>query len=207
VFRSHGDTQSYVKCTLATGNLLVRKGDYRAAREMLGALLGDTDALREATIRCTLGWCAIHLDHLDEALSHFAEVARCISGSPVHVARAAYGAGSALLRLGRLDAAVAQLESARGTFLAHDLIEEAGLSGLEIVEVRLLQHNRTAAQSLSSQIVSEFTAARMNRRAIMALAYLHDAVGSSATAETARDVHNYIAALRTDPTCEFMAIN
>ena len=29
VFNAHGDTRLYVKCTLATGNLLVRKGDYR----------------------------------------------------------------------------------------------------------------------------------------------------------------------------------
>lgn len=208
VFKAHGDTQLYVKCTLATGNLLVRKGDYRAAREMLGGLLGSDDSLREATIRCTLGWCAIHLDHFEEALSRFAEVADCIAGSPVHVARASYGTGSALLRLGRLDAATERLQFARETFLDHDLIEEAGLCGLEIVEAHILRNERIQAQSLSSQIVSDFSAAHLSRRAITALAYLQDAVGTTgATAETARNVHNYITALRTDPNREFAAIN
>lgn len=208
VFRSHGDTQSYVKCTLATGNLLVRNGDHRAAREMLAGLLGSGDSLREATVRCTLGWCAIHLSQLDEALSHFDEVARCIAGSPVHVARAAYGAGSAFLRLGDLEAAIRHLQSARRTFLVHNLVEEAGLSGLELVEVFLLRSELAAAHSLSSQIVGEFTAAHLNRRAITALAYLQDAVATTnATAETARNVYDYIAALRADPTREFMTIN
>ncbi len=208
VFQSHGDTQSYVKCTLATGNLLVRAGDYRAAREMLSGLLGSDDSLREATVRCTLGWCAIHLSQLDEALSHFDEVSRCIAESPVHVARASYGTGSARLRLGNLEAAIQHLQSARRTFLAHNLVEEAGLSGLEIVEALLLQNELAAARLLSSKIVSEFTAARLNRRAITALAYLQDAVATTnATAETARNVYDYIAALRTDPTREFVAIN
>jgi tetratricopeptide (TPR) repeat protein len=208
VFQSYGDTQSYVKCTLAMGNLLVRVGDYRAAREMLSGLLGSDDTLREATVRCTLGWCAIHLSRLDEALSHFDEVSRCIAESPVHVARASYGIGSAHLRLGDLQAAIQHLQSARWTFLVHNLVEEAGLSGLEIVEALLLQNEPAAARRLSAQIVGEFTAARLNRRAITALAYLHDAVATTnATAKTARNVYDYIAALRADPTREFVTIN
>src|SRR5207253_1822194 len=124
----------------------------------------------------------------------FTDVARYIAGSPVHVARAAHGAGSALLRLGRIDAAIERLETARRTFLAHELVEEAGLSGLEIVEARLLRGDRAEAQVLSSQIVSEFTAAKLNRRAITALAYLQETVITGGTAETARNVYNYLAA-------------
>jgi tetratricopeptide (TPR) repeat protein len=208
VFRGHRDTQLYVKCTLATGNLLVRKGDYRAAQEVMAGLLGRGDALHEATVLCTLGWCAIHLDRYEQALDHFSEVSRHIAGSPVHVARAAYGAGSALLRLGQLGSAIEHLRTARTTFLDHALVEEAGLSGLEIVEALLLQNDRTEAQALSAQIVGEFTAAKLSRRAITALAYLQDAVGTPvATAETARNVYNYLSALRTDPSLEFTAIN
>jgi tetratricopeptide (TPR) repeat protein len=207
VFRAHLDQPLYAKCTLATGNLLVRKGDYRGAREMLTRLL-DTGDSNEAMIRCTLGWCAIHLGEHTEALTHFAEVRRCTADAPLHVARAAYGSGSALLRLGMLDAAIEKLLSARKTFLDHNLVEEAGLSGLEIVEARLLQSDFTAAQSLSAVIANEFASAKLNRRAVTALAYLSDAVGTTrATPETARNVHTYITALRTDPTCEFTAIN
>jgi tetratricopeptide (TPR) repeat protein len=208
VFRAHLDNPLYAKCTLATGNLLVRKGDYRGAREMLSRLLGTGDSQREATIRCTLGWCAIHLGEHEDALTHFAEVRRCTADAPLHAARAAYGSGSALLRLGMLDAAIDNLRAARKTFLDHNLIEEAGLSGLEIVEARLLQSDFNAAQALSAVIVNEFTSANLNRRAVTALAYLNDAVGATrATPETARNVHSYLTALRTDPTCEFTAIN
>jgi tetratricopeptide (TPR) repeat protein len=208
VFNAHGDTRLYTKCTMATANLLVRRGDYRAAREILGGLVGSGDSVREATVRCTLGWCAIQLGAFEEALSHFHAVAQCVSKSPVHLARAEYGTGAALLRLGSLGGAVEHLHAARHAFLDHGLIEEAGLCGLEIVEARLIQSDRAAAQSLSAQIVSEFVSAKLSRRAITALAYLQDLVAATtATAETARNVRNYITALRVDPNCEFAAIN
>jgi tetratricopeptide (TPR) repeat protein len=209
IFLGYADTQAYVKCTLATGNLLVRKGDYRGAREMLEPLV-TADPLTAAKTRMALGWCAIHLNDAAAAMTHFEEAARgCrLLGLELESVRANYGAGSAMLRLHKFQEAITALRSTRETFLERGLIEEGGLSGLGIVEAHLVLGEVAAARSLAATIVGEFTAANLNRRAVTALAYLNDAItASSATPEVVRDVHAYINTLQTDPTREFTRAN
>ena len=198
------------QCTVAAGNLLVRRGDYRAAREVLRELLGDEDSESTARARFALGWCAIHLDLPDEALEHFKDALRRQRqlGSQLEAVRATYGAGCALVRLGRLEDAIDRLAFARSHFLEHAFVEEAGLSGLEIVEAQMLRDEFDAARMLAATIVHEFTMANLNRRAVAALAYLNDAIAaSSATPEIVRNVHAYITKLRLDPTREFVMVN
>lgn len=210
VFNDHGDEVRLAKSTLALGNLRVRRGDYRAAREVLGPLLRNGDPLLEATVRLTLGWCALHLDDYEDALAYFSDSAQTFTllGRNLSALKASCSVGSALLRLGNLDGAIAQLESAREQFLNERLVEEAGLAGLEVVEARLLRHEIQKAKLLAAQLVTEFNDAGLNRRAIAALAYLTDAIATSkATPETARGVHDYIVALRLDPSLDFAAIN
>jgi tetratricopeptide (TPR) repeat protein len=210
VFQSHGDTKSYVKCTLATGNLLVRAGDYRAAKEMLEGLALGSNPDHDAIAQLALGWCAIHLANPADALRCFTEAERLFQmlGRTHPTVRAAYGVGSALLHLGRLDEAIARLHSVRSRFLADKLIEEAGLSGLEIVEAQLLLNQTAEAKPLAAKLVQEFIEAGLNRRAVAALAYLNEAIAaSSATPDIVRSVHSYIFALRNDPNREFAAIN
>jgi tetratricopeptide (TPR) repeat protein len=209
VFRSHGDTQSYVKCTLATGNLLVRTGDYRGAREMLTPL-ATYESLIGSQARMALGWCAVHLGAAAEAIEHFNEAARgCrLLGRDLEAVRAIYGAGSAMLRLQRFKEAITTFRSTREMFLARGLVEEGGLSGLGIVEAQLVLGQVPAARKLAASLVREFANAKLNRRAVAALAYLNDAIAaSSATPDIARDVHAYIRALRTDPTRDFARAN
>lgn len=209
VFREHGDTSTYVKCTLAMGNLLVRTGDYRNAKDMLLPLLDD-DSFIAAQARMALGWCAVHLGSANEAIEHFHESARdCLRrGRELEAVRATYGAGAAMLRLHRFREAIATLLSTRETFLARGLVEEGGLSGLAIVEAQLVLGDAQAARRLAASLVREFTAAKLNRRAVAALAYLNDAIAaSSATPEIARDVHAYIVALQIDPTRDFARAN
>jgi tetratricopeptide (TPR) repeat protein len=209
VFRGHGDIDMDVKCTLATGNLLVRKGDYPAAKEVLTPLI-DIDSTTGPIVRMGLGWCGVHLGDAAEAIEHFNEAARGYqrTGRQIEAVRAAYGAGSAMLRLHHFREAIRTLQSTREKFLTHGLIEEGGLSGLGIVEAQLVLGKASAARTLASSLVQEFTAANLNRRAVAALAYLNDAIAaSSATPEIVRDVHAYISALQVDPTREFAYAN
>lgn len=209
VFSGYGDTQLYVKCTLAMGNLLVRKGDYRAAKGVLAPLVTDSPLIA-AKAHMALGWCAVHLNDAETAIEHFNEAARgCrILGRELEAVRAVYGAGSAMLRLHRFEEAIQTLRSTRETFLAQGLIEEGGLSGLGIVEAHLVLGQVDAARTLAASIVDEFTTGNLNRRAVAALAYLNDAIAaSSATPEVVRDVHAYIHTLQTDPTREFRQPN
>ena len=209
-FRDHGDDALYAKCTLAWGNLLVRRGDHRGAREVLLPLLGSVDPEREATALTALGWCDIELGNPAHALTRFAEARQrwTLLGRPIDATRVDYGAGAALLRLARLDDAIARLTDARRALLGFAVVEEAGLAGLELIEALLLQDRAAEAKRLASRIVQEFVAANLNRRAVAALAYLNEAIGSTeATPGTVRSVTTYVAALRHDPTREFARIN
>ena len=210
VFQDHGDTRRHAKCTLALGNLRVRRGDYRAAREVLVPLLGSDDPLREATARLALGWCAIHLDEPEQALLYFSDAANLHrrTGRHMEAARATTAIGTAFIRLGQLERALSELRSARDELTQHQLVEAAGLTGLEIVEVYMLQGEIDDATALAADLVREFTDAGLNRRAIAALAYLKDAIAAStATPEVVRDVHAYITSLRSNPACEFAHAN
>jgi tetratricopeptide (TPR) repeat protein len=210
VFLDHGDTRLYGKCTLALGNLLVRRGDHGAARTLFLELLPSADRDAAAIAHAALGWCALHLGEPGEALDHFTHASQLLHqlGWDLDIARATYGTGCALLRLGRLEEAIERLQFARERFTARTLVEEAGLSGLEIVEALMMREELDKAKQLAAKLVAEFASANLNRRAVAALAYLNDAMtASSATPEIVRSVHAYVSALRLDPTREFSTPN
>ncbi len=210
VFLDHGDTRLYGKCTLASGNLLVRRGDHAAARAQFLELLPTADRDASAIARCALGWCALHLGDPGEALDHFTHASQLLRQLDwdLDIVRASYGTGCALLRLGRLEEAIERLQFARERFTARTLVEEAGLSGLEIVEALVMREELEEAKQLAAKLVAEFASANLNRRAVAALAYLNEAMtASSATPEIVRSVHAYVSALRLDPTQEFSAPN
>ncbi|MGN6183225.1 MAG: tetratricopeptide repeat protein [Thermoanaerobaculia bacterium] len=210
VFHQHGDLRLYGKCTLSEGNLRVRRGDFAGAREVLRPFVLRAEPEARAIARVALGWCEIHVGDPADALHHFEAAGAYYQqkGWKVETTRAAYGAGSALLRLGRIDDAIAELASARELFLERNFAEEAGLSGLEIVECHLLRGEHDEARELASTIVREFAAASLNRRAVAAIASLNEAIAaSSATPEFARNVHLYVQSLRFDPEREYAIVN
>jgi NAD(P)-dependent dehydrogenase (short-subunit alcohol dehydrogenase family) len=87
------------------------------------------------------------------------------------------------------------------------MVEEAALSGLEIVEALLQSGARVDAARLAQEILGELRDVAFNDRALFALAYLSDAAQASrASAETARHVRGYIDSLREDPTREFVML-
>lgn len=206
VFRDHGDQVLLAKATLSTANLLVRRGDYRAAREVLLSIVGRTDAETNARVHTALGWTATELDLHDEAIDYFTTAAEGFRslGASIEVLRADYGKGHALLRRGSLDNAKTQLQVTRERLLMHRMVEEAGLCALDMVEVHLIEGERVEAKRLATRLVQEFTAASLNRRAVTALAYLNDMLESdSAPTELVRNVSEYLVHLRVDPNRDF----
>lgn len=211
IFMDHGDVALYAKCALSEGQLLLRRGDHRAARSILLPLLGSGDAEREGLVRNTLGWCAIEAGSGEEALAHLAEAKNRYRELEweVEVNRIDYGIGTALLRLGHLDESLRILNSARSRFLRRGLVEEAGLCGLGMAEVHLLHGQSDRARDLAVRLVQEFTNANLNRRAVAALAYLNEALASAVETppQVVRSVSTYISALRHDPQREFTVVN
>ena len=206
VFQGHHDHGLYAKCVLATGLLLIRRGNHSAAKKILGPLVGQLDPSSNGLALLALGWCCVYLGTPADAFPHFRKAAQTFDqlGQRVQSVRAAWGIGAALLRQGRLETALDQLTTVRELFLTQQLTEEAGLAGLEIVEAQIQRAHHEEAKVLAARVYGEFEEARMNHRAVAALGCLSEAVhASAATPEVVRSVHEYIVALRNDPTREY----
>lgn len=210
VFRDHGDTKRLVLCGIAEGVLLHRLRKYREAREAYLLLLASNgESLDQESFAClhhAIGHCSIDLGDFDVAE---ASLSRAIAifrelGQPLQALKGELGRGRLLVQKGEIERGIAHLRPVRREFLRHALIEEAGLSGLEIVEALLRRESASKAEALARQIVAEFTAAGLNTRAITALGYLHEAIASNkASAAMAHDVREYIVSLRTAPERDF----
>ena len=210
IFRNHSDHKRLILCGISEGVLLHRMRRYREAREAYLLLLpatddsGDRDAA--ACLYNVIGHCSVDLGDFEAAetyLSRAIEMFHAL-GQPLQAAKAELGRGRMFVRRGDVNRGIAHLRPIRAEFLRHRMIEEAGLCGLEIVEALLVCGSTTEAEALARQIIAEFTAASLNKRAISALGYLSEAIASRrASTEMVTNVREYIVSLRTSPEREF----
>lgn len=214
VFHDHGDSRLELYCGISEGLVLWRHGDVRGARELFEELLKVAQAVedREAMARLhnNIANCCIELYELDEADEHITRAKQLFSdlGWGAEKLRVQTLGGRVLLRRGDIDGAINILRRVRRALLQNQLIEEAGICGLEAVEAMLQQHAADDASALASEIVQQFTDAGLNRRAVMAVAYLREAIEArTASVHTAESVRAYIGELRKNPELEFEAIN
>ena len=212
VFEKYGDSRGRLFCGISEGALLHRTEKYREACDLYRSLLplaeevAGTDAL--ASIHNNLGHSAIELGDFAVAESHLSEAVRLFTGiaSPLQVARAELARGRLMIRSGALDQGITHLHRVREELLRHNLVEEAGLCGLDVVEAHLTRGAPIEAEAFARQIVREFTAARLNRRAIIALRFLSEAIAArKASGTTVRHVRRFIRSLRAHPDSAFAA--
>jgi tetratricopeptide (TPR) repeat protein len=211
VFLGHGDARRVLLCGIAEGMLLHRLKRFGEARQCYVGLLEIAHELHPdslAIIHINNGYACIELSdfaaaehHLSQAITMFRELEQ-----PLHVAMAELARGRVMVRRGAIDLGIAHLRRVRAEFMVHGLVEEAGIAGLDIVEAFLGAGRAAEAELLAREIIHEFTAARLNTRAISALGYLHEAL-EARTASTATVVYvrDYIDSLRTRPEREFVA--
>lgn len=211
IFREHGDVRRLILCGIAEGVLLHRLRKYREAREVYLLLLAETrDSIDRESLGClhnVIGYCSVDVGdysaaevHLRRAIELFDEL-----GQPLRAARAELGRGKLLVRKGEIDRGIAHLRVIRNRFLRQSLTEEAGICALEIVEALLLRGSTADAEVLARQVITDFTTAALNARAITALGYLQEAIAARrASTSTVSDVREYIVSLRTSPEREFV---
>ena len=212
VFRDHSDARRLILCGIAEGVLLHRLRKYREAREAYLLLLAETrDTIDLESLAClhnVIGYCSVDLGdyaaaevHLSRAIELFEELKQ-----PLRITRAELGRGRMLVRQGEIDRGIAHLRATRVRFLRENLTEEAGICALEIVEALLLRGSAAEAEALARQVISDFTAAALNTRAITALGYLQEAIAARrASTSMVSTVREYIVSLRTSPEREFVA--
>ena len=211
IFRNHSDSKRVFICGIAEGVLLHRLRRYREAREAYLLLLATpadpTDRESIAALHLAIGLCSVELSEFDAAEAHLSRALEMFHSldQPLQAAKAELGRGRMFVRRGDLDRGIAHLHPIRADFLRNSLIEEAGLCGLEIVEAHLIRGSAAEAEALARQIVSDFMAASLNRRAITALGYLTEAIAArEVSRQLVTDVREYIVSLRTAPEREFM---
>jgi len=212
VFEEYGDSRGRLFCGISEGALLHRTERYREACDLYRSLLpfaeevAGTDAV--ASIHNNLGHSAIELGDFALAESHLSEAVRLFAGiaSPLQVARAELARGRLMIRRGALEQGIGHLHRVREELLRHNLVEEAGLCGLDVVEAHLTRGAPIEAEVFARQIVREFTAARLNSRAITALRFLSEAIAArKASGTTVRHVQRFIGSLRANPDSAFAA--
>ncbi len=212
VFRDHGDDRRLLLAGIAEGVLLHRLRRFREAREayllLLASLHDSMDKDSAACLHNVIGHCSVDLGDFDAAETYLTRAATLFTelGHTLQAAKAELGRGRMFIRNGRVDRGIAHLRVIRGQFLRGGLIEEAGLCGLEIVEGLLAHGNALDAVTLAKQIIAEFTAGALSKRAISALGYLEEAIlARRASTTTVAHVRDYIVSLRTAPEREFVA--
>ena len=208
VFREFGDTENVTRCGLLEGTVLQRQLRHREAREAYLLVLASTpDSSKEsrAALHLAIGFSCVDLgdfddaeDNLTRAIALFEEV-----GQPLNAAKGELARGRLLLRRAEYAGAVSHLRLVRREFLRHGLAEEAGLCGLEIVQALLILNRHGEANQLARKILHEFTTAKLNKRAVTALAYLTEAITAQrASVPLAKRIHEYVLSLRTNPERE-----
>jgi tetratricopeptide (TPR) repeat protein len=209
----HGEPRMQLLHRLAEGSLLYRTGQLAEAQatwtEVLAAALASGDVQAAASVHNNLAYVLLDLGEFAAADEHGSEAIRLFTelGQPIHVLRSQLARGRILIKQGSAKQGITQLRDVRERFLEQGLVEEAGLCGLEIVEAQLAGGAAAQAEALARRIVRDFTAAQLNRRAIIALGVLSDAIAArQASAATAENVRVFIHTLRHNPDAEFRAI-
>jgi len=212
IFEDHGDTRRQLLCANAEGALLHRMKRFHEACAAYLALLPMAEKINDrtllASIHNNIGQSSTEIGdfktaeaHVDQAIAIFTEL-----GQPLRVAASELARGRMFVRRGEIERGINHLHAVREQYLRQNLVEEAGLCGLEIVEAQLARGASIEAEAFAWQIVREFTAAQLNVRAITALGYLSEAIAArKASAATVQNVGHFIRSLRKRPDAEFVA--
>lgn len=209
VFDSYGDDNLRVLSAFFEGIMLQRLHRYREARAhdlvLLDSAAHISDDIR-AAIHQTIGVSSRELKDFATAEHHLTIAAELHKklGQTVNVAKDEYARGILFLRKGLSREATEHLHKVRHQFLKHNLVEEAGLCGLHMVEGYLELGEADRAERLARTIVNEFLAASLSNRAITALGYLSEAIASrKVSPRLATNVREYVLSLRRTPEREF----
>jgi tetratricopeptide (TPR) repeat protein len=212
VFDDIGNVRLYGHCLLLRGTIAYRQHRLIPAADIFE---DATEVLREAgdlpqlaKALNALGLVRSDLDEPTSAARAFQDALSICSGLGLagETARTKGCLGRVSLSLGRYGEAQKLLTEARSVFLTLHMAEEAGLAGLELVEVFIAQHEEFRAVAVVEEVIAEFQRANLNGRAATALAYLRDMVPSRRAPEAARHVRKYVETLKEEPQRLFMPL-
>ncbi|MHB0968947.1 MAG: hypothetical protein ACYC7A_02030 [Thermoanaerobaculia bacterium] len=202
VFAAHGDERLVNLCRFHLANLAARRDDWRDAYRIYAALAASPaiDSVTRAQVEQNAGQAAVEFGDNDTAVSHLATAGRMFESlaMPSEVARCQWVTGRVAINEGQQSRAIAILEPVRQTFLHLSLVEEAGLTALDITRSLLSVGSIDEARGLCLSVIDEFEAAGLSRRAIEAVRLLHDHI-DAANDDDIDSIADFIGALRKHP--------
>lgn len=201
VFESYGDRERAAMAGMIEANFLYGAQRFEEARTLYSRLLtsSPSNLEAEAGLHSNIGHCAIHLGdyvaanmHLSNAIARFTEI-----GQYTTALKTEWGAGSLLIRKGQVRAGIERLMHVRASYLERGLVQDAGLTGLEIIEALSTRGDHDEARQLASAIRSELGATEMDRYAAAAFERLELAIESGS--DCTSHVHDVSEIIRSLP--------
>lgn len=200
-FREFGDETRFGSARMAEARIHFRTGAYAEALAIFEDLLGNPamDAPHtQAMLRANMGGCHGRLGNWDQARQYCSDaISRYeILGMRAEIVRTRWGLARTLVTSGDFTAALTALRETSREFEAMQMRIDAALVALEIVEVLLVIGDADEVPAICRRLLDQFNQSGMTSRAVIALAYLREAVAlGQATPTLVRHVHDFLQAL------------
>ena len=210
ILESFGDKTRLRDARYVTAINFFRSGQYRRALEILESIVDqyEEEPATRVMVLNTLGGTRRELGDVEGAIAAFQRSLRLANelGLRTEVTRAEWSTGRLLMVKGDWHGAVDLITRARDEFRGHHLPEEAALCALDLVECLVALDRIPAATAMTSTVINEFVAARLNERAMTALFYMRELLRDEAkAAHVVRHVRTYITRLKDEPELLFLA--
>lgn len=211
-FEEYRDIRRTVQCLHLRGMLQQRQGQLRQAIDTysraLRTLTEHEDTYTRASLLNNMGQAYGDLSEHNSAESALGEALELFQNmrAVCEIARTRWGLGRALLAAGRYAHARAAIASASEELRSLHLLEEAGLSGLDLADVLIALGDAEAAVRAVDDAVHQFRSAGLNSRTMFALNYLRDLLPTPKARAAVRHVRAFIAELREHPDQMFLRL-
>jgi tetratricopeptide (TPR) repeat protein len=211
VFTEYGDGRRVLQCGMLAAVIRQGRGDLTGARDRYRSLLDEARAADDlhtlAGLYNNLGQVSAQLGDTGAAVEAFQCAGPIFEElrMPAETARVTWGLGRVLLASGQYDHAAAVITDARRTFGELGMKEEAGLAGLDLVEILLCKGAAEDAQALAASILADFESLQLGDRVVRALFYLRDAMKTPETASVKR-VREYLERAFKEPDLVFARV-
>jgi tetratricopeptide (TPR) repeat protein len=212
ILRSYADQRRLVHAALLIGNIDVRERRLPEARAVFEQALRDIssdDLYGRAALYSNLAQVCTDMGDINEALLMFHNSRAILSelGMTAAVTRTEWALAQVLLRNGQFHHAIPILQRIRDIFMQNGMIDDAGLTGLDLAESLLAIDRRDEARVVTERVLGEFVKAGLNARAITAVAYLKDMLPAGPEGQRAvRHVRIYLEKLRSEPALAFLPL-
>lgn len=212
VFESFADKQRLRKVKMLRGYLCTRQHRWEEARAFFeSALIGlpDEDLYNRSMLYANIGAACTELGDFKNAVLMLNEGRQTWQGlgMAVEVKRCDWNLAKVLLLTSEFEKALPRFREARQFFLEKHMSEDAGLAGLDLADAMIALGRLDEARDMVGSVLSEFKTARLNDRALTALAYLRDVLPTTPKPSHAvRHVRQYIDRLQSEPALLFLPL-